>query len=341
LGRGASVYLFAAPPDVPILRDVRAAARLYDTHAEVIAEGRLRTGRLRFLEGLFAPAPPPVAWRRLLPADTAAAFSFEDRQLSRYIEIIGSAKSGEAIRTQYGGVLWELRRARGIERIVIAVTGYRAGLPELVMGIWGDPASVRQVFADVRTHLRAERQADILRGAAAVAGGGLPVLDPEPSIDASYVRAHRDVAITFLLPPVTTNDLKYREAFANLDAALAMTDRYRLATAEAHGASWVATDLDALTRIIDGFEPSRSFETSRAGGAAELIRHTSDKFQMMIDMDQITRLGMLSPESGIYSTAQQYLLEFRDHPLITARGWPVSSDTIRAQIRIVRREQAR
>jgi hypothetical protein len=66
----------------------------------------------------------------------------------------------------YGGVLTELVGLPGLRRVVLAVTGYRDGLPELVMGVWGDPDSLRGLVTDVQLRQRAERDSAVLKGAA-------------------------------------------------------------------------------------------------------------------------------------------------------------------------------
>ena len=105
-------------------------------------------------------------WHRFLGPQTAAAIAVEDESLSDYLSFIGRF---ETIRTfmddRYGGVLRPSKELPGLRRVVLAVTGYRNGLPELLLGVWGDPDSLEGLVTELQLSQREKRDRAVLEGA--------------------------------------------------------------------------------------------------------------------------------------------------------------------------------
>ena len=90
---------------------------------------------------------------------------------------------------------------------------------------------------------------------------------------------------------------------------------------------WVATDLRDAERQIDRAQPDSADALPGLSGneaflAARATWSDRDRIQGFIDVERVTTLGLLSPESDVEELAKGLLLDLRNHPSVafTARS---------------------
>ena len=322
---------------------------------------------------LFVMVPGSL---RAQPSDSTfvevAALVVEDQALARYLGFVMRFETARGFMDErYGGVLSALQAVDGLQRTVLAVTGYRDGLPELLLGVWGDTGDLTDLVLDLQLRHREERDRAVLEGAlglfldrggrgveALTDGDLVPVdalqraglLSAEPGAvfdrytvrvsggrsnlivsvappsltrqdlpDASYVRQYGAATIQYILPSVTDNDVRYVPGLSDVDGEALRGDRYRLATVLLDGVLWVATDVRDAERQIDRSraDTPASLPDLSSNEAFQAARETwsdQDRIQGFIDVERVTTLGLLSPESDVEQGAKDLLLDLRNHP---------------------------
>lgn len=376
-GPDPQVYLFWQPQGLLPFDEMGALLEIESDQILLDAGVRLSEGGLRVLDTLANAPPPAGAWDRQLPATTAAVLVLRDEAALDYLRL--AARLGgleEMFREEYGGVLGELQGLPALSRLLIAVTGYRDGLPELLLEIRGDPAGLEKLVDDLQLRHRKRRDRLILERALAThreerdgeeASSVEELFDsgylaPEPdslydlypiregiALEAellpkhlqvpSYRRSHGDHTMEYLLPPISDNDLRYDPELAAEGGPAKGTDRYRMATVLLDGVLWVATDAEDLEALLDrrdgeqgdDLRESPVYRTARTGWTAE------DKIQSFLDVDQLTTLGLLSPESAIEEQVRTVLLDLRDHPAVALSLRADGRRRLSLHLRIVRR----
>src|SRR5205823_4843534 len=108
-----------------------------------------------------------------------------DKALGDILDTLGSLGAKDLLKGLYGGLLWSLRDSTALSHVVIACTGYHAGVPEILTGLWGDQKELESKLQDLRLRLRRDRDLEILKGAKAAAedssAGFTTALLPEQS----------------------------------------------------------------------------------------------------------------------------------------------------------------
>jgi hypothetical protein len=319
---------------------------------------------MRAADNLLAAPPPGAPWAEWLPPDTAAVAVVQDRAAADYIRFLFmSSAIREGVEGFFAGVLPELRGVTGLRRVLLAVTGYREGLPELTLAIWGDEDSLESLVDTLQLDHRVARDRFILeealeeyrienegRDASGVeeleAAGlladeadsmfdrfpivagvpGAPDLQPSDLRVPSYLHEFRDHEIRYLLPPVTTNDLEYVEEYWGEDEEVLTGDRYRMASIVIGDILWISTDARELEELLgrmenggDDLTGNPAFQVVSASWTGE------EKIVGFIDVDQVTTLGLLSPESELEEKTKQALGVLKDHPAISVRLSPIAS----------------
>ena len=136
--------------------------------------------------------------------------------------------------------------------------------------------------------------------------------------NASYQRTYRNWTIEYLVSQIGPNDLRYRSRFKGLSRQDLLSDDYRLAFVLNNDVLWVATDSKDLERLID--RVSTGVDNL---GKSQLFRNASsnwsgnEKFFGFINLDKMTSLGLLSPESNIEDGVKKYLLDLHGHPALS------------------------
>lgn len=372
LGSGPAVFGWWRPLTQPGVEQVTAIATLRPDAVRVGLEVKVDAGILRVLDDFLIPTRMSEDWGRYLGTKTAAALVIEDEALSDHM---GFVRRFAAIRNfmdnGFGGVLSEVEDLPGLHRILLAVTGYRDGLPELLMGVWADPDSLNSLVRDVQLDRRKDRDRAVLEGAldAWLSGGGATLdelvtagvvplealeqaglLAPEEGgtfhryriragegdsesglrveaanlveedLDSgSYVRFHGSYTVRLVFPPITDNDISYVEGLAEADGEALRSDRYRLATVVQDSVLWVATDVLDVGELIDGATGSSggSLEENEAFKVARTMWRRGDRIQGFLDIERLTTLGLLSPESKVQEMVKLLLLDFRNHSSVS------------------------
>jgi hypothetical protein len=186
-------------------------------------------------------------------------------------------------------ILNSLSAVPGARQLVVAVLGFRQGLPEVVIGIGGSAEELRDLVFRLQRSLRTRRDRNLLMQAVKKARGRQPgagaltagrllelgLLENEPHSllgryqisprdqvgdaalveqdfrNSSYERAYKREILRYLAPPVTPNDLHY-QSFDNAEERAAFaSDRYRMASRQDGDLLWVATEVETLEEQID------------------------------------------------------------------------------------------
>jgi len=378
LGSGPSLYVFWDSALVPLIDRGVGALSMQAQEVRVDLVVNLQPDTLRIADDLLSEKPEPAAWARFLSPRTAALVVLEDREAAHYLEFLERSQGVRwALVDNYGGVLDEVRRLSGLRRILLAMTGWHAGLPELVMGIWADPRGLHDMVQRIRVRQRSARDRQILEAAAREFTANqkrAPVsvealqqrgyLQPEPGAlfdhyspgsgglqgtlhaddfdNDTYRRRHGEAILDFILPPVTPNDLRYRFDSRGLsveEIEALQSDRHRLAAWLDGEILWVASDMDELEELVDrtsspkdSLEDSLLFRTARSGWDGR------EKLFAYLNVDELTTLGMLSPESQIQEIVQTFLLDMQDHPVVSFSLEPDDTERgLRLALRMVHR----
>ena len=376
-GGSPALYAFWRPRDLPFLDQAAAALRLGAEEIDLDADIRIGSGGLRILDDFETPPPPTSFQPRYLPARTAAAVMIQDEDVARYIRFADTfAGVREFLEQQYAGALAELRDVRDLHGLVLAITGYHDGVPDILLGLWGNRSDLERVIERLQVRRREERDRDILEGALAayamVPGGSSPVTlehlfsagvlvpEPGPLFDHArlqngrlgtsdlrfedlpmdfYTRPYRGATISYILPPAGDNDVRYVEEFRNASPETIRGDRYRLASIFLDDALWVASDTTALEELVNRvLDRTEDVASNPAYLTARAAWTSVDKLHGFADLDQITLMGLLSPESEIADAIKQSLPDLRNHPAVSFRLAPGrTSRSFSAAVHLFRR----
>jgi hypothetical protein len=166
LGSGPTLFGWWRPLARPGIRRMTGVMTLHPDAVRLGVEVKVEAGILRVLDDFLLPAAMNDEWHRFLGPETAAAIGIENEALSNQLRFM---RRSETIRNfmddRYGGVLQALEEIPGLRRAVLAVTGYRDGLPELLLGVWADPDSLERLVRDVQLRQREKRDRAVLEGA--------------------------------------------------------------------------------------------------------------------------------------------------------------------------------
>jgi hypothetical protein len=146
---------------------------------------------------------------------------------------------------------------------------------------------------------------------------GAPQLAAEDLDNPAYVLERAGLTLEYLLPPITANDLRYVDELEELDPEVASRDEYRLATLILGDTLWIASDAGELEALA-GRSPGSpgSLVESTAFRTASSVWGAKAKIRGFVDVDRLTVLGLLSPESEIEEQVKAWLLDLRNHPVV-------------------------
>jgi hypothetical protein len=352
---GPSLFVFWQPRIGLPVRQITGTLVLEKSTVRIDGEAELARGGVRVIEDLFRDPPASVAWNRGIPADVAAALAVHDRELAHYLRTLGRMPTFDRAMTRhFGSLLKELQGVEHQDRLVLAVTGYDDGLPQLGVGVWGDSSALAAAVARVQARLRTERDSaviagarDSLRVAAADSAASIPfqsvlgLLAPEPGSlfdryvvtdgsirpqrirpedlsTSAYTQEYRGITIRYLAPRLTGNDLRFRTQFARLDTATLLSDRYRVATATVGNVLWAAADATELRKLLDGvIEPGTGLSDNRSFRAATSAWSRGDKVELFLNTDRTLTLGLLSAESAVNDPVKKFLMDLQGHPAVS------------------------
>lgn len=324
----------------------------------LVVDNRFQVNRktLTVFEELTRPGTP-IDWAAMLPESSSAGLYFADSALSRHLDfVLGLDAFAATSESAYGSLLQLLREIGGLRQLSVAVTGYRDGLPDLLMGLWGDREELETTLRDIQVRLKQERDLELLEralaawhaqdreaapsGSAEMEAAGLleaedpPLLERYRIIDGrveaaalstgdftgpGYSRQFNGIDVSFLLPPRTANDLRYLDSPADLQAEVYMSDRFRLASSFIDGVLWVATDIRDLAELTSGrVEPHSSLSATLPFRRIASDWGPEHKLQVFFDVDSLINIGLLSAESQIDDALKGYLLDLENHPGVGA-----------------------
>jgi hypothetical protein len=242
--------------------------------------------------------------------------------------------------------------------MLFAVTDFEDGLPDVLIGLWGNRGQLEKVAASAQRSLRQSRDLLLLNGALEEyrrQGGPRPsladlerlrFLEPEKNslfhrypflsqgfgnpefgsrdfFTQTYERTLNGHRISFLAPPLTENDLRYRRDLRGLGRRDLKSDRYRMACLYLKDSLWIATDvrdLERLTRAAPEIGPG--LETNPAFQAASAEWHPGAKMQVFVGLDRIISLGLLNPGSDLDSLVRGGLIDLKGYSTLGLEAVP-------------------
>ena len=167
---GAST-LYVVPSAPAPLRRAWAVVRFEEDALDVNGLLEMQSAPWRVLSQFFAPTPGLSSWADRLSSDAAASVVVADAAIADYIRFFGTFTGAQdTLRNRYGGVLADLQHVSNLRRVAAVATGYRDGLPELMLGVWGDAGGLEQLVEHVRTRLRRERDLFLMAKAMEASG---------------------------------------------------------------------------------------------------------------------------------------------------------------------------
>lgn len=168
LGSEATLFGYWNSYNIPLINQITALLEFDKKSIRLDAsiDFRKTALNLRLIKSLLQTPLTQPPWQHLLPYNTVATFSIQDQNLEQYIGYLEREKEMRRwIKNSYGGVLSELTDVKSLERLVLAVTGYDQGLPELLMGVWGDHADLQKIMTRIQHQAQKKRNHEILQGA--------------------------------------------------------------------------------------------------------------------------------------------------------------------------------
>jgi hypothetical protein len=361
-GAGLFAWLGQVPtgafgqPGVMLYSAAEASISLSIQPESVSLKANLNTGGggAGLLAKILALPPAEEAWRDQLAGAVPAAAVLHDNALPDYLKI--------ASRFQQVWNLWpralqpileEAQHRQSLRQIVLALTGYREGAPQMLVGVWGERSELDHLLTDIQGRLQRERDKAVVQEAAdrwhsAHPSRSFPTVAElfaagflEPEVDARFSEyaigengqiiepgltvSHPasagsivDGSIHYLAPPVTDNDVNNRRPFRELSErslALLRGDRFRLPARARGNMVWIGTD------EVDFQTMPRGGQASPEDGAMQVISVASPvdpnaKLSLAINMPSLIKEGLLSGDSDIEQLVKTALFDFRYHPSV-------------------------
>jgi hypothetical protein len=245
-----------------------------------------------------------------------------------------------------------------VTRVLFAVTDFEDGLPDVLIGLWGNRRQLERAAASVQRSLRQSRDLLLLNGALEEyrrQGGPRPsladlerlrLLEPEKNslfhryrflpegignpefgsrdfFTQTYERMLNGYRISFLAPPITENDLRYRRDLKGIDRRGLKSDRYRMACLYLKDSLWIATDVRDLERLTRAApEAGPGLEANAAFQAASAEWHPGAKMQAFVGLDRVISLGLLNPGSDLDSLVQEGLIDLKGYSTLEMEAVP-------------------
>ncbi len=352
---GPNVFVYWQSRTAPF-SERTGVIRVEPKELRVEADVELSGASVRIFDALRTSNPDPFDWARKLPTDTLAAVMAEDRQLDLYKHFLAEQ------------VLHEDLSIPDVTRLLFAVTDFEDGLPDVLVGLWGNRDQLEKVASDLQRRLRGDRDLKLLNGA--LRGyrdrGGPPpsiadlerlrLLEPEsdslfhrypilkgevgnPEFQGSdfttrsYERRLNGQPIFFLAPPFTANDLRYRQDLKAMGPRDLKSDRYRVACLFLPDSLWIATDVKDLERLtLPEAKAGPGLESNASYQVASRGWHKGAKVQAFADLDRLVSLGLLNPGSDLESLVRDQFFGINNYTTFGLEAAP-SSDSQRLVVR--------
>ncbi len=284
-----------------------------------------------------------------------------DPALSSYINFIrsmGDSGIQKQISQFFGGILLELEQSASVSEIKVSIVGYDGGLPQIVVGIKGEPKALEKIRYTVQKKKRLERDRTIIKNAAiqlpsekkpdpgdlinVLLGQGFlrhtpqsvwnrykgvqgdinkAQLIPEDfGKDKGYVFDDNGFECTYLLPAVNQNDIQWRMQKEELDNL----DKNTL--------------LDDSYRLCTAFSGGVLWAATDSSVLRQYLQNKpampkasekrSDqrfKIRFSLNINQIVTEGLLNPESDIKEFFDRVLVGFKAYNRIVFDIYPSRS----------------
>ena len=263
----------------------------------------------------------------------------------------------------------------GLPEMLLGVRGDTAGLAEVIRNLQlrhreardrtileaaveayvssaGDQQSTEPTLADlVSAGVLASEEDSLFGDDSAVSDSGArgllegtalqEALESSGLLDArTYLQEYDGHTLRYLLPPVTENDLRYVPGFEREDEELLRSDRYRIVTVVRDDVLWIAADAPELEALLDRSQTESSTLADSTNFRQVSATWTGlEKIRVYLNVDQITTLGLLNPDSEVVESVKAVLLDLRNHPAVALA---VTSDSLASDlvidVRVVHRD---
>jgi hypothetical protein len=351
---GASIFVYWQSRTAPF-SERTGVFRLEPGEMRIETDIELAGAPVRAFDALRRRNTSDLDWARKLPPDTLAAVMVQDQNLSLYRNFLAEQ------------IFRERLEIPDVTRSLFAVTDFEDGLPDGLLGLWGERKELEEVAADIRQQVRQSRDLALLNGALKEyrrrggpppsladlerlnllvpekdslfhrypllpEGAGHPEFGKQDFSTPAYERMLNGHKIRFIAPPITANDLEYRQDLKAIDPEDLKSDRYRMAYVFLDDSLWIATDVRDLERLTKpASQAGPGLETSPAFQTASARWTPGAKLQAFVGLDRVISLGLLNPGSDLESLVQAGLIDFKAYSTLGLEAAP-SSDQQRLVI---------
>lgn len=355
LATGPNVFVYWQSRTAPF-SERTGVLRLESDTLRIESDIELAGAPVRVFDALRHHNASPFDWPQRLPPETLAVLMVEDRHLDLYRNFLAEQ------------ILQQPLEIPDVTRMLFAVTDFEDGLPDVLVGLWGNPDELERVAASTQRRLRQSRDLILLNGALEEYrknGGSSPsltelqrleLLQPErdslfhrypflpegigdPELGRkdfstkTYERTMNGHKIFFLAPPVTENDLRYRPELIGAEPEDLRSDRYRMACLFLEDSLWIATDVRDLERLTVAAPEARpGLESNAAFQAASAEWRSGAKMQAFVALDRIISLGLLNPGSDLDTLVRDGLIDLEGYSILELEAAP-SADQQRLVIK--------
>lgn len=344
---GASIFVYWQSRTAPF-SERTGVFRLEPEEVRIETDIELAGAPVRAFDALRLRNTSDLDWARKLPPDTLAAVMVQDENLSLYRNFLAEQ------------IFRERMEIPNVTRALFAVTDFEDGLPDGLLGLWGEREKLEEVAKDIRQQVRQSRDLALLNGALKdyrrrdgpppsladlerlrllvpeedslfhrypllPGGAGDPEFGNRDFSTPAYERVLNGRKIHFIAPPITENDLRYRQDLKWIDPEDLKGDRYRMAYVLLDDSLWIATDIRDLERLTKpasqagpGLETSPAFRTASARWTA------GAKLQAFVGLDRVISLGLLNPGSDLESLVRGALIDFKAYSTLGLEAAPSS-----------------
>lgn len=379
---GSDVFFFWRPSNIGVVSLVSGVADIDDREVRLRVSLAIRPGFSRTMDDLSARSQADMSWQQKTAWNSVAAMAFEHPSAARYLPILIQALKINDLAPNFRPVFWELEQSEGFREIVIAIPRIEQGVPDILLGVWSTPERARALIPRLRQALEAKRDEMVLQGAVAsyctqnpspgcnptaaeLMQAGLMATEPDSRLgqarlnhgsvllpaasDTTKQKQEDPNAISYLAPPITANDLKYRKDLAGADPETLRSDRYRMATAVAGDVLWIATarsDLENLlsrkevvnrlfSREADIYSPSLA--SNPLFQSVTSTWRANSRAWSYVNVDRLPALLQLTGDEDARKQLLGLFVDLRGHPALSIQVKPSNDGgRIRLTARLIR-----
>lgn len=131
----------------------------------------------------------------------------------------------------------------------------------------------------------------------------------------SYVTAHGEHKLQYLLPPFTVDDVNYRlteDERSSVSASDLEQDKYRTTSGYVGGTLWIGNDAEVLANWLDRLS-SAGARVAYDSVVARMEGIGGAKFALFVQPREFLEAGQLHPDPRVNRETRRFLMDFRHY----------------------------